>query len=204
MSLLNFLRVIDTFLPETRGAGPIRRHRHLELEKLERRAVLAVLESTATALVPVETTDSTFVESSTLTDTSTTDSTVDSGSGTTESTFTDGGSGSGTGDPSLEAPPEGDAGTGTGSEAPVITSLEADHGDLLVWFTGTVTDADGPVVGLTVYFVVGNDTSYSFTAVVDIDGTFSSIGMPIEPGTEVRAYTIDVDGNQSLLVTCFA
>jgi hypothetical protein len=117
-----------------------------------------------------------------------------------EPVLTTGGSGSGSGGTS----PSSGSGSGTGGEAPSITSLQPNRIESMVWFVGTVTDADGPVEGLTVYFMVDNDPAIAFAATVNADGSFSTTGLSVAAGTLIQAYTIDVDGNQSLLATCYA
>jgi hypothetical protein len=71
-----------------------------------------------------------------------------------------------------------------------------------VWFAGTVSDADGPVEGLTVYFTIGIETTVSFTASVSADGTFSSMMMVLAPDSLISAYTIDAGGSHSNVATC--
>ena len=73
-----------------------------------------------------------------------------------------------------------------------------------MWITGTVTDSDGSVEGLTVYFVIGEGTTAQFTATVEADGEFRSPDLMIALGTLISAYTIDAQGNQSSLATCIA
>lgn len=226
MSLLGFLRVIEAIRPSRGKASPPNPNRRLEMESLERRSVLALVDSLVAYEEPVETTIA-IVESlpevDALADTVQPLTEYDnggSGSGTggaepgdptievpsdpiLTSGGSTGGSGSGTGYTEPESPPSSGSGSGSGGEAPSITALQGDRVDAMVWFVGTVTDADGPVEGLTVYFSVGSDPSVAFTAVVDANGAFTSLGMLIEFGTLVRAYTIDADGNQSELATCY-
>jgi hypothetical protein len=86
-------------------------------------------------------------------------------------------------------------------QPPVVTSLTAHNENGWVWLTGSVADADGPVEGLTVYFIVGDgSTTVAFTATVLADGTFESAAYAIPAGTMIYAYTIDIDGNQSEIV----
>ncbi len=226
MSLLRFLRVIDfiAFRGDDSKLPP--RNRRLELETLERRAVLTLLDPTAPLLEPIETTTTTTLEAPSLTESppptteETTPDTGGSGSGTgepdpgdpppdptSETPPANGGSGSGSGDPSPDPPPDpsgSGSGSGAGGEAPIITSLDSSRSDDWVMFVGMVSDADGPVEGLTVYFTIGLDSTVAFTTTVNADGTFQSLEMMLAAGTLVNAYTIDAQGNYSLLATCNA
>jgi len=224
MSLIRFLRVALTTGPLGGKTPPPKPNRRLEMESLERRSVLALVDSLVANVEPVETTLAAVESLPVVAETVETVTAYDSGgsgSGTGEMEPSDptteapadpvlssggsgGGSGSGTGYTEPEYPPSSGSGSGSGGEAPAITALQGDRIDAMVWFVGTVTDADGPVEGLTVYFSVGNDPSVAFTAVVGANGSFTSLGVLIELGTFVRAYTIDADGNQSELATCYA
>jgi hypothetical protein len=208
MSLLNFLRVIDGIQRRGGKDAPPPRNRRLEVESLERRAVLAVLDVPLVLSGPLEsTTSATTLELSPLTDPL---------PPPPEETLSPdvGGSSSGTGepepsDPSADPPtdpPLTDGGSGSGSGesniAPQITLGSQQNSGMWVWFTGTVSDPDGPVQGLTVYFTIGLESSISFTATVQADGTYESLEMMLAAGTTISAYTIDVDGIHSTLATC--
>ncbi|MCI0359596.1 MAG: hypothetical protein L0211_14060 [Planctomycetaceae bacterium] len=217
MSILSFLRVIQGI--QSRGGKPAPpRNRRLELEPLEWRAVLTVLETPLPILDSPEVT-STVLESPPLGDPPPSpEDDGGSGSGTGEpdpgqapdpsgeSLPMDGGSGGGNGDPPPDPPltSGSGSGTGTGSEAPIITSLESSHTGWWVSFSGSVTDADGPVAGLIVYFTIGEETGVAFTAIVQADGTFQTLDLEIAANTLINAYTIDAEGNQSSIATCYA
>ena len=124
-----------------------------------------------------------------------------SGSGDSDLQSSQGGSGSGTGDGTTDPPPPtGGSGSGTG-EAPVITSLQSDRIESMIWLVGSVSDPDGPE-GLTVHFIIGNSSTPAFSAIVGADGTFSTIGLWVSPGTQIRAYATDAQGNQSDFAIC--
>lgn len=222
MSLLNFLRVIEAIQSGSGKNALPPRNRKLELEALERRAVLTLLDPLAPALEPLETTmTTTTLESPPPTDPTSTASEesppVDSGgsgSGTGEPEPGDtpldppadplpptGGSGSGSGDPSPDPPPETSSGSGSGGAAPVIESLSLQSDQLWSWFVGSVSDADGSVEGLTVFFTIGDATIPTFTATVQEDGTFTSMHLVLSAGTSIHVHVVDSDGNASEAVS---
>jgi hypothetical protein len=226
MSLLNFLRVIDEIRSGSGKRTPLPRNRKLELEALERRSVLTLLDPVAYVLEPPEsiTTTTTF-ESLPATDPASTNyeqspplDMGESGSGTGEPEAGDlpsepppeplpstggsgGGSGSGSGDPSPEPPPEPGSGSGSGGAAPVIDSLSSQSGQFWFWLVGTVSDADNSVDGLMVLFTIGDATIPSFTAVVQEDGTFCSMQLVYLAGTQIHVQVVDYAGNASEIVT---
>ncbi len=216
MSLLNFLRVIESI-----GSGSNKRRfpprsRKLELEALERRAVLTLLDPLAPVLEPLQTsTVTTTLDSSPPTNTTSTTTespplaSGGSGSGTggpevgdpapeptSEPLPSTGGSGSGTGDPPPPPPPDPSSGSGIGG-APAIDSLSVQSNDLWSRLVGSVSDADGSVEGLTVFFTIGSTTVPTFTAIVQADGTFSSMQLMLSAGTVVSVHVVDWDGNAS-------
>ena len=222
MSLLKFLRVIDEIRSGSGNSTPWPRNRKLDLEALERRAVLTLLDPIATVLEPLEsTTTTTTFESQPATDPASTtyeySPPVDmgeSGSGTGEPEAGDwpqeptydpspstGGSGSGSGDPSPEPPPESGSGSGSGGAAPVIDSLSRQSGQFWFWLVGSVSDADDSVDGLMVLFTIGDATIPSFTAIVQEDGTFCSMQLVFLAGTRIHVQVVDYAGNASETVT---
>jgi hypothetical protein len=215
MSLLSFLRVVEEIQqPRCKNHVPPRTRR-LAVEALEGRAVLTLLGSlTPPIQIVTETIIAPVIESLPLDPSLPPEAAPQpeggSGSGTGEPEPTDplpdsGGSGSGSGEPGPfeDSPPtSGGSGSGSGSAAPVISSLSPHWNGLWVWFAGTVSDADGPVEGLTVYFTIGIETTVSFTASVSADGTFSSMMMVLAPDSLISAYTIDAGGSHSNVATC--
>jgi hypothetical protein len=215
MSLLSFLRVVEEIQRPRNHVPP--RTRQLAVEALEGRAVLTLLGSlTPPIQIVTETIIAPVIESLPL-DPSPPETAPlpegGSGSGTGEPEPTDpgsepppdnGGSGSGSGEPVMDPLPDnGGFGTVVPS-APVITSLESAHADIWVWFSGTVADSDGPVEGLTVYFSIGDTSIVSFTTTVGADGSFRTVDLMIDFGISIYAYTIDAQGNHSLIATCMA
>ena len=192
MSLLHFLRVIEEVLPvPARSDAAKRRKRTLTIESLERRSVLAVLADQLVEPVPLEIpTAGDVVQESAL------PFPVPVVPTPAENLFDPG-----------ESPPGGETPTDDPIDPPVlqppvITSLQSHRDGDWVWLTGSVSDADGPVAGLIVYFTIGTDSTVVFTAVVQADGTFATMTYPIPAGTQVNAYTIDVDGLYSNIASC--
>jgi len=181
MSLLRFLRVIESIDPtaasRTRG---LPRNRRLVIEVLEGRAVLAALDEAPLADPPPDETP----VAPTVLESPPSDPVAPAAEGDPVA------------DPLFEDPIDPPI-----SQPPVITSLEAHSEDGWVSLTGTVTDADGPVAGLMIHFmVVGDGATDSFTATVLADGTFESTTYVIPAGSMIFAYTIDIDGNHSEVV----
>jgi len=180
MSLLRFLRVIESIDPTAaRRTATMPRSRRLMLEVLEGRAVLAALDEAPLADPPPE-------------DSPTSPPVLESPPSDPVAPPDEGAP---IDDPLFEDPIDVII-----SQPPVFTSLAAHNQDGWVRLTGSVSDADGPVEGLTVYFIVGDGTTAAFTATVLADGTFASADYLIPPGASVYAYTIDIDGNQSEIV----
>jgi hypothetical protein len=225
MSILSFLRVIQGIQAQRGAPTPPSRNRRLEIEALERRAVLTLLDPTVPLAEPLEATSTTIVELSPLPypyplpppgEVQPPDYYGGSGSGTggpgpgeapdpsSETLPADGSSGGGIGGPPPDPPSNsGGSGSGTGGgEAPIISALQSSHSGMWVWFTGTVTDPDGPVEGLTVYFRIG-ENPLAPTATVGADGIFESIPLVLPVGSMITAYTIDAQGHHSNLATCY-
>jgi hypothetical protein len=218
MSLLSFLRVVEE-IQQTGSKNHVPpRTRRLAMEALEGRAVLTLLGSLAEPIqIVTDTIVAPVIESLPLDPAPTTEAPPiedgGSGSGTGEPEPADpgsepppdnGGSGSGTGEPTEPLPDNGGSGSGIGGSPPIITSLESTHADIWVWFSGTVADTDGPVEGLTVYFSIGDTSIVSFTTTVGADGSFRTVDLMIDLGISIYAYTIDAQGNQSLIANCIA
>ena len=202
MSLLDFLKIAAP-------AGGALRPRKLAIESLERRAVLTVLEPLLTNAV-AETTaliEQTVTPIAEVTQTVTEPVTEDppppeepiaqdpppleepiaEDPSPIEEPITE--------DPPPEEPVDGgEAGGGEEEIVPQIVNAHHSRDGLWVAFSGFIQD-DDLVEGLTVYF--STDLGHQFTATVAADGSFSTMPMLIELGTQVSIWTIDTDDNYS-------
>ena len=123
MSLLNFLRIIEEI-------QPVRGKRRLALESLERRGVLAALED----LPVIEPVPLPLPEAQPVLEVPPPEDALPPLENGPPGNF----------DPD---PTNGDNPPPPASVPPVITSTGTQHDLGWVWFTGTVSDADGPVEG---------------------------------------------------------
>jgi hypothetical protein len=125
----------------------------------------------------------------------------ESGTGSGSESGTGGGSASGSGGGEVSSGGGSGAGSGTGTgEAtdPAVTSLEYMRDGDWVRFMGSAEDNES-LEGMTVHFT--SSLGHEFTATINADGTFATIGFTMPPGTEVIAYFIDADGNRSETVS---
>jgi hypothetical protein len=176
MSLLDFLKIAAPS-----GGAP--RARKLAIESLERRAVLTVLDPLLTDAV-VETVVEPVEETTVTQETEPLTEPITEDQPPLEEPITE--------DPPLEEPVDGG-----GEEeviAPQIIDPQHSRDGSWVTFAGLVQD-DGLVEGLTVYF--STDSGQEFSTSVASDGSFNSMQVLIDLGTQVSIWTIDVDGNYS-------